>query len=94
MDTKATDQAIAWTRQIVKKNNDKLPDWSAFKELVKNHLNDEFNMPFKMPQEYQYAYLRAKGLSQSDAFEQMGLTVSHEEEAVAAPKKSFWKFWE
>jgi hypothetical protein len=44
-----------------------------------------------MPKEYYYAYLRVKGMSDSEARDRMGLTP--ESNSNADKKKSFWKLW-
>lgn len=98
MNSKKAEEAIVWTRQLVNKNNGQLPEWSAYKDAVKAHHNDPFNVPFKLPAEYQYAYLRVKGLSHADAAERMGLEVRPEDSgkdqtAAAGKKESWWKFW-
>lgn len=94
MNPKHAEAAIAWVRQLVDRNQGQLPEWGPYKDHVKAHLNDPYNVPFKMPQEYQYAYLRVKGLSHADAFERMGLDSSPT--AASAPgkaKEAWWKFW-
>ncbi|NEX60724.1 hypothetical protein [Noviherbaspirillum galbum] len=93
MDLKEAESAVAWVRTVANKNNGELPDYSTYTDQVKKYLNDPYNMPFKLPKEYQYAYLRVKGMSHADAFERMGL------KPIAAAGKSeqksaWWKFWE
>ena len=91
LDFKVVDQAMAFTRAIVKKNNDELPSWSKFEDLVRVQLRDEFNPRPKAPKEYYFAYLRVKGLSDAQARERMGLAPSAA--ADNSKKKSLWKLW-
>ena len=97
MDNKIIEQATAFVRKQLAKNNDHIPEWGKFQKLVEEHLEDGFKLKFKMPPEYQYAYLRGKGLSHSDSLEAMGIdsqaynTVAPRQKIEA--KKSFWKFW-
>ena len=92
MDNLKIDQAIAYVRQVTEKNRGDLPDWNRFQELVKIHLADPYDpRRYKMPKEYYYAYLRAKGMSHEECLERMGLPVRRSTEKKA--KKSFWKFW-
>lgn len=93
MDLKAAENAVAWLRTLEARNNGELPDYGAYTEQVKKHLNDPYNLPFKLPKEYQYAYLRVKGVSHADAFERMGLK-PHATANQAAGKSAWWKFWE
>lgn len=93
MDLKAAEGAIAWVRTLTDRNNGTLPDYGTYTNQVKKYLNDPFNMPFKLPREYQYAYLRVKGLSHGEAFERMGLNPGPAAPVTAA-KSAWWKFWE
>jgi hypothetical protein len=52
-----------------------------------------YNAPFKVPPEYQYAYLRVKGLSHNDAEIRMGLPPSRPDDMQEEQKKSWWKIW-
>ena len=91
MDFKVVDEAIAFVRALAKKNDGNVPAWGKFEEIVRDHLKDEYNPKPKMPQEFYYAYLRVKGLSDSDARERMG--IGAESASDAPDKKSFWRFW-
>lgn len=92
MDNKIIDQAMAFVRKQVDKNNGDVPEWNKYQELVKEHLKDPFNLKFKLPQEYYYAYLRGKGNTHAEALERMGL--DPKKSAAGVKKKSSWKFWE
>ena len=91
LDFKLVDEAMAFARSVEKKNNDNLPTWAKFEELVRDRLRDEFDPRPKTPKEYYFAYLRVSGLSNAQARERMGL--SKEPDADTTKKKSFWKFW-
>ena len=97
LDQKAAEQAIAWARRLAARNNGALPEWGAYKDQVKAYLNDPYNMPFKIPQDYQYAYFRVKGMSHADALERMGLQSGggHRGRHDQRPKHKdrWWKFW-
>jgi hypothetical protein len=93
LDPKRVEEAVAWLRRQVDKANGELPEWGAYKDLVKAHLNDPYNTPFKLPSHYHYAYLRVKGLSHNDAAERMGLDVQGECQQVLGGKQRWWKFW-
>ena len=92
MDYKVVDEAMVFVRALAKKNNNEVPPWGKFEELVRDRLNDAYDPRPKMPKEYYYAYLRVKGLSDSDARDRMGLEAGPS--SGAAKKKSFWKIWE
>ncbi|MBR7798453.1 hypothetical protein [Undibacterium fentianense] len=91
MDNKIIDQAMAFVRKLMDKNHGEVPEWSKFQEQVKEHLKDPYNLKFKMPQEYYYAYLRGKGLTHEECQEKMGIVVR--KTAKTNNKQSFWKFW-
>ena len=91
MDNKIIDQAMIFVRKLMDKNQGDVPDWGKFQELVKEHLKDPYNLKFKMPQEYYYAYLRGKGGSHEECLEKMGITTKKSVKSNA--KQSFWKFW-
>ena len=91
MDNLKIDQAIAFVRKLSDKNKGEVPDWNKFQELVKAQLSGPYDPKYKMPQEYYYAYLRAKGMSHHECLERMGIP-DHKSAAVKQ-KKSFWKFW-
>jgi hypothetical protein len=93
VDLKAAEGAIAWVRTLADRNNGALPDYGSYTSQVKKYLNDPFNMPFRLPKEYQYAYLRVKGMSHANAFERMGMELGP---ALGKPaeKSAWWKFWE
>ena len=74
MDYKTVDQATTFLRQYMAKHHDELPAWGTYQKLVEARLQDAFRVKFKMPQEYHYAYLRARGLGDADARERMGLS--------------------
>jgi len=85
------DEAMAYVRRITAKNNGEVHEWSKYEDLLKEHLKDPYNLKFKMPQEYYYAYLRGKNMSHDEALERMGL--STKSTTKPAKKKSFWQFW-
>ncbi|MFZ6689740.1 hypothetical protein ACO0K0_18515 [Undibacterium sp. SXout11W] len=85
------DEAMAYVRKIAAKNRGEVPEWNKYQELLKEHLKDPFNLRFKMPQEYYYAYLRGKNMSHEEALERMG--ISTKTKISQEKKKSFWKFW-
>ncbi len=85
------DEAMAYVRKIAAKNNGDVPEWNKYQELLKEHLKDPFNLKFKMPQEYYYAYLRCKNMSHEEALVRMG--ISTKTKTTQEKKKSFWKFW-
>ena len=91
MDTKVIDQALAFVRKQMDKNHGEVPDWGQFQEAVKEYLKDPYNLRFKMPQEYYYAYLRGKGNSHDECLEKMGIEVKSTKKNTT--KTSFWKFW-
>jgi hypothetical protein len=93
LDLKAAENAVNWVRTLATRNNGALPDYGSYTDQVKKYLNDPYNMPFKLPKEYQYAYLRVKGVSHADAFERMGLE-PQAGAGQAAGKSPWWKFWE
>lgn len=92
MDNKIIDNAMAYVRKLMDKNQGDVPEWSKYQEMVKEHLNDPFNLKFKVPQEYYYAYLRGKGLAHEECLVKMGITIKKNSKNSA--KKSFWRFWE
>lgn len=73
MDQRIIEEAMFSTRDLAKKSGG-IPGWGEYKELVKEHLKDPFNARFKLPDEYNYAYLRVSGLSDDEARAKMGLT--------------------
>ena len=85
------DEAMAYVRKLAAKNNGDVPDWTKYEQLLKEHLKDPFNLKFKMPKEYYYAYLRGKNMSHEEALERMGLPVKSK--VKPSKKKSFWQFW-
>lgn len=94
MNVKMAEEAIAWTRALVGRNKGELSEWGMYQNHVKAHLNDPYNVPFKIPAEYEYAYLRVKGLGHLDALERMGLEDrSERSHAPSVKKESWWKFW-
>lgn len=93
MDNKLIEQATFFVRKEVKKNNGDIPEWGKYLKLVEAHLADGFNLKFRMPREYHYAYLRGKGLSDADSLALMG--IDHDQQhARVEKKKSAWKFWQ
>lgn len=91
MDTLIIDQAMAFVRRLKDKNHDEVPEWQDYQELVKAHLPNPFNLRFKMPQEYYYAWLRGKGLNHQECLIRMGLI--SDTEPGESGRKPFWKFW-
>lgn len=91
MDNKVLDQAMKFVRKQIEKNHGDVPEWGKYQNMVKELIKDDFNLKFKMPQEYYYAYLRGKGLSHGDCLETMGIDTGEGQKKVE--KKSFWKFW-
>lgn len=93
MDNKLIEQARAWLQRSVLNGGKELPSWADYKKLVEQQLSDPFNVPFQLPKEYQYVYLRAKGLSQEDALTQMGLAMTAMGQRTAGKADPWWKFW-
>lgn len=91
MDNRVLDEAMKFVRHQVDKNQGDVPAWGKYQQMVQELIKDDFNLKFKMPQEYYYAYLRGKGLSHGDCLETMGIDT--DEIPQKAVKKSFWKFW-
>ncbi|WP_339939912.1 hypothetical protein [Undibacterium luofuense] len=90
MDNLKIDRALEYVKQITEKNHGDLPDWNRYQDMVKNLLSDPSDRRFKMPHEYYYAFLRAKGMTHEECLERMGLPVRKKQQTE---KKSFWKFW-
>lgn len=91
MDFKLVDEALAYVRAQTKKNAGEVPEWGKYQELVRLHLRDEWDPKPKMPKEYYYAYLRVKGMSDTEARNRMGIEAATP--TAVAKKKSFWNFW-
>ena len=90
MDFKVVDEARALVRQH-SSSDGRVPPWNRYQQLVTEHLRDDFNPKPKMPPEYYYAYLRAKGLKHAESLRTMGL--EPEDTSSGSNKKPFWKFW-
>jgi hypothetical protein len=77
-------RATKWTQELVRKNNAQLPEWGSYQKSLREFLHAAPSGYFKVPVEYEYAYLRTKGLSDADARARMGL----ESENTANKKRS------
>ena len=79
------------------RHNGDVPEWGRYQQLVKDHLWDpDLPRKFKMPQEYHYAYLRGKGLSDADALDRMGMPDNEAIRQAPRTAESVWdklKFW-
>ena len=91
MDYKLIDTALDYVRKNCSGSGGDVVPWPKYEQMVLQKLRTEFDPRPKMPKEYYYAYLRVKGLKHADCLDKMGLGA--DDNAPAASKKSFWKFW-
>jgi hypothetical protein len=96
VDYKTIDQAMAFVRRHMARNNGEVPDWARYQQLVKHLLWDpDLPRKFKMPREYHYAYLRGKGLSDAEARARMGLEDGSPSRPPQTESSWAWlKFWQ
>jgi hypothetical protein len=91
LDYKLIDTAMDYVRKNALGAGGDVVEWPKYEKMVMQRLKTEFDPRPKMPKEYYYAYLRVKGLKHAECLDKMGLGA--DDDAPAAGKKSFWKFW-
>jgi len=91
LDYKLIGTAMDYVRKNCSVSGGDVVPWPKYEQMVLQHLRTEFDPRPKMPKEYYYGYLRVKGLKHAECLSKMGL--SADDDAPAASKKSFWKFW-
>lgn len=93
MNQEILERATTWTQEQMKKNADRLPDWTAYLKALREFLHAPPSGHFKVPIEYEYAYLRAKGLSHGEACERMDIAAEEKPQAKKKPGGFFRKLF-
>ncbi|HZW21450.1 hypothetical protein [Noviherbaspirillum sp.] len=91
MNLKVVDEATNWARTVVARNGGEIPDWTAYRNFLRERTGVTYGASVPVPMEYHYVYLRLKGNSHQDALERLGFQAAAD--SPAAESKPWWRFW-
>ncbi|HYD78509.1 MAG TPA: hypothetical protein VEC06_01775 [Paucimonas sp.] len=84
MNQEVLNRALEWADQLIKRNNGVMPDWPSYVNSLRQYLHAPPSAAFKVPHEYEYVYLRGKGLTDSEIRVRMNIGA---DVAAEPPKK-------